>query len=154
MKMPMSDDRLIRMIAVFKFFKAVLLIAVGIGVLRLLHKDVASVIRHWSEALRVDPANRFLDAALGKATRVRPDQIKKLGLGSFLYAGLFLTEGTGLWLRKRWGEWLTVIITSSLVPVEIYEIYRRPSYVKVVVLALNVAFVLYLIYHMRSRRAG
>src|ERR1700722_3701749 len=153
MKMPMSDDRLIRMIAIFKFFKAGLLIAVGIGVLRLVHKDVATVIRHWSEALKVDPANRFLDAALGKATRVSPDQIKKLGLGSFLYAGLFLAEGTGLWLRKRWGEWLTIIITSSLVPIELYEIYRHPSWAKVVVLILNVAIVVYLIYHIRARRS-
>jgi len=152
MKMPMSDDRLIRLIAIFKFFKAGLLIAVGIGVLRLLHKDVASVLRHWSEALRVDPANHFLDAALGKATRVSPAQIKKLGLGSFLYAGLFLAEGTGLWLRKRWGEWLTVIITSSLVPIELYEIYRHASYVKLAVLALNVAIVIYLIYHIRRER--
>src|ERR1700733_7824335 len=149
MKMPISDDRLIRMIAIFKFFKAGLLIAVGIGVLRLVHKDVATVIRHWSEALKVDPANRFLDAALGKATRVSPDQIKKLGLGSFLYAGLFLAEGTGLWLRKRWGEWLTVIIKSSLVPVEVYEIHRHPSLAKVGVLVVNIAIVVYLIWHMR-----
>ena len=69
---------------------------------------------------------------------------------AFSMRGLFLAEGTGLWLRKRWGEWLTVIITSSLVPVEIYEIHRRFGYAKIVVLALNVAIVLYLIYHMRT----
>ena len=72
---------------------------------------------------------------------------------TLLYAGLFLAEGTGLWLRKRWGEWLTVIITSSLVPVEVYEIHRHPSWAKVVVLILNVAIVVYLIYHIRSRRS-
>src|SRR3984957_6530835 len=154
MKMPMSDDRLIRLIAIFKFFKAGLLIAVGIGVLRLLHKDVASVLRHWSEALRVDPANHFLDAALGKATRVSPAQIKRLGLGSFLYAGLFLAEGTGLWLQKRWGEGLTGIITGSLVPLEIYEIYRHPSAVNVVVLLINFGIVGYLIHQIRTRRAA
>ena len=57
------------------------------------------------------------------------------------------------WRRRRWGEWLTVIITSSLVPVEVYEIYRHSSYVKLVVLALNVAIVIYLIYHMRRQRS-
>jgi uncharacterized membrane protein (DUF2068 family) len=154
MKPPTSDDRLIRLIAIFKLFKAALLIAVGIGVLRLVHQDVAGVIEHWCRALRLDPANRFLDAALEKATHVRPDQITKLGLGSFLYAGLFLTEGTGLWLRKRWAEWLTVIITSSLVPLELYEIYRHVSYVKLVVLALNIGIVVYLIYHIRSERTS
>jgi uncharacterized membrane protein (DUF2068 family) len=151
--MKTSDDWLIRLIAVFKFLKAGLLIALGVGVFRLVHKDLGSVIEHWCEAMRLDPGSHFVNLALEKAAHVRPEQVKKLGFGSFLYAGLFLAEGTGLWLRKRWGEWLTVIITSSLVPVEIYEIYRRPSYVKVVVLALNVAIVVYLIYHIRSPRS-
>jgi len=151
--MKTSDDWLIRLIAVFKFLKAGLLIALGVGVFRLVHKDLGSVIEHWCEAMRLDPGSHFVNLALEKAAHVSPEQVKKLGLGSFLYAGLFLAEGTGLWLRKRWGEWLTVIITSSLVPVEIYEIYRRPSYVKVVVLALNVAIVVYLIYHIRGQRS-
>lgn len=148
MKSP--EDGLLRLIAVFKFFKAGLLIALGVGLFKLLHKDVGDVLEHWSQALRLDPGNRFLDLAMEKAARVSPGQVKKLGLGRFLYAGMFLSEGTGLWLRKRWGEWLTVIITSSLVPIEIYEIYRHFSYAKVMVLALNVAIVLYLIYHLRT----
>lgn len=151
--MKSSDDRLLRLIAIFKFLKAALSIALGIGVFKLLHKDVAGVIEHWIEALRLDPGSHFVNLALEKAAHVSPAQVKKLGLGSFLYAGLFLAEGTGLWLRKRWGEWLTVIITSSLVPIEVYEIYRHSSYIKLVVLALNVAIVLYLIYHIRSRRS-
>jgi uncharacterized membrane protein (DUF2068 family) len=149
--MKSSDDRLLRLIAVFKFLKAGLLIALGIGAFKLLHKDLGSILEHWIEAMRLDPGERFLDAALAKASRVSPAQIKKVGVGSFIYAGLFLTEGTGLWLRKRWGEWFTIILTSSAVPIEIYEIHRHPSAVKVVVLALNVAVVAYLIYHLRSR---
>lgn len=150
--MKSSEDGLLRLIAIFKFLKAGLLIAVGIGLFKLLHKDVGDVVEHWSEALRLDPGRHYVNLALEKAAHVSPAQVKKLGLGSFLYAGLFLAEGTGLWLRKRWGEWLTVIITSSLVPVEVWEIYRHFSYAKVVVLALNVAIVIYLIWHMR--RAG
>jgi uncharacterized membrane protein (DUF2068 family) len=151
-RMKSSNDRLIRVIAVFKFFKTALLIAIGVGAFRLMHKDIGNVLEHWVEALRLDPGRHFLDVALAKASDLRPEQIRKLGLGSFLYAGLFLTEGTGLWLRKRWAEWLTTIITSSLVPVEIYEIHRHPGWVKVGVLAVNVAVVVYLIWHMRSRR--
>jgi uncharacterized membrane protein (DUF2068 family) len=150
--MKSSDDRLLRLIAIFKFLKAALLIALGVGLFRFVHKDIGGVLEHWCKALRLDPGSHFLDVALEKATRVSPAQMKKLGLGSFLYAGLFLAEGIGLWLRKRWGEWLTVIITSSLVPVEIYEIHRHPSYAKGAVLALNVAIVIYLIYHMRKQR--
>ena len=152
--MKTSHDRLLRLIALFKFFKAAMLIALGVGAFRLLHKDVGGIVEHWVEALRLDPGNRFVDAALAKASNLHPDQIKQLGLGSFLYAGLFLAEGTGLWLEKRWGEWLTVIITSSLVPVEIYEIYRHPSVVRVAVLVINIAVVGYLIYRIRSKRAA
>lgn len=131
-----------------------MLIALGVGAFKLLHRDVGRIAEHWVDALRLDPGNRFVDAALGKAAHLRPEQIKKLGLGSFLYAALFLVEGTGLWLEKRWGEWLTVIITGSLVPVEIYEIYRHPSAVKVAVLVINLGIVGYLIDHIRRRAAG
>jgi uncharacterized membrane protein (DUF2068 family) len=148
--MKSSEDGLIRLIAAFKFLNAGLLIALGVGLFKLLHKDVGDVLEHWSKALRLDPGSHFVNLALEKAAHVSPAQVKKLGLGSFLYAGLFLAEGTGLWMRKRWGEWLTIVVTSSLVPVEIYEIYEHFSYVKVGVLALNVAIVIYLIYRMRA----
>jgi uncharacterized membrane protein (DUF2068 family) len=152
--MKASHDRLLRAIAVFKFFKCATLIALGVGAFRLLHRDIGGVAEHWVEALRLDPGNRWVERALARAGHLRPDQIKQLGLVSFLYAGLFLAEGTGLWLEKRWGEWLTVIITSTLVPVEIYEIYRHPSAVKVSVLAINVGIVGYLIWRIRARGVG
>ncbi len=138
------------MIAVFKFLKSAALIALGVGAFKLLHKDLCDLTEYWVRALRLDPGSRYVEAALAKVVNLHPEQIKKLGLVSFLYAGLFLAEGTGLWMQKRWGEWLTVIITSSLVPVEIYEIYRHPSAVKVAVLAVNVGIVAYLIYKIRS----
>jgi uncharacterized membrane protein (DUF2068 family) len=146
-----SNDRLIRLIAVFKFLKAGLLVALGVGAFKLVHSDMAAVIEHWVRALRLAPGNHFLDAALGKIPHLNPEQIKKLGLGSFIYAAMFLTEGVGLWMLKRWAEWLTVIITSSLVPFEIYEIYRHPTSVKVGVLAINVAIVVFLIYRIRAQ---
>ena len=129
------------------------MIALGIGALKLLHKDLGGLLEHWTMALGLDPGNRFVDATLAKASNLSPEQVKKLGLGSFLYAALFLAEGTGLWLLKRWGEWLTVIITGSLVLVEIYEIYGHPSVVKIAVLVVNIGMVGYLIYHVRSKDA-
>ena len=147
------DDRdpVLRLIAIFKFFKATMLVALSFGAFRLLHKDVGALLEHWIEALKLDPGNHFVDALLAKASNLTPEQIKKLGLGSLVYAGLFLVEGTGLWLRKRWGEWLTVIITASLVPVEIYEIVRHPTLTKVALLAVNVAIVWYLIERVRTK---
>jgi uncharacterized membrane protein (DUF2068 family) len=148
--MKSSSNRLLRLIAAFKFFKGALLIAVGFGAFKLMHKDIGDLAERCTEALRLNPANHFVDTTLQKVSTLDPGQIKKLGAGSLLYAALFLTEGTGLWLGKRWAEWLTVIITSSLVPLEIYEIYRHPSALKVAVLIINLAIVAYLIYRIRS----
>lgn len=145
-----TNNRVIRLIALFKLVKAVLLIVVGMSALHLLHKDVASVAEHWVKVLGLDPGNRYIDRALQKAGDLTPNKIRGLGIGSFIYAGLFLTEGIGLWLVKRWAEWFSVIITSSLVPVEVYEICRHPSALKILVLILNIAVVAYLIYLIRN----
>jgi uncharacterized membrane protein (DUF2068 family) len=146
-----SHGRLLRLIALFKLLKATLLISVGVGALKLLHKDVAGAVEHWVELLGLDPNNHYIDIALEKASNLTPDKIKQLGLGSMTYAGLFLIEGTGLWLEKRWAEWLTIIITSSLVPFEIYEIHRHTTAIKIAVLLINIAIVAYLFFRIRSK---
>lgn len=148
--MKSSDTRLIRLIALFKLLKAVLLIAVGLGVLHLLHTDVASVLAHWVKMLGLDPGDRYVERLLQKAVALTPSTIRGLGVGSFIYAGLFLTEGIGLWLLKLWAEWLTVIATSSLVPVEIFEIHRHPTVLKVLVLIVNIAVAGFLLYRIRA----
>jgi uncharacterized membrane protein (DUF2068 family) len=151
--MKSADRRLVRLIAVFKLIKAVLLIAVGVSALKLLHKDLARLLEHWVAILGLDPGEPYVDRALQKAANLTPNKIKGLGIGSFIYAALFLTEGIGLWLLKHWAEWFTVIITSSLVPIELYEIQRHPSPMKVVVLIINIAAVGYLLYRIRSERS-
>jgi len=150
--MKSSQERFLRLIAIFKFFKAAILIALSVGVFRLLHKDVGETAERWVKALRLDPGNHFVDAVLIKASLITPAQIKKLGLGSLIYAALFLTEGTGLWLLKRWAEWFTAILTATLIPLEIYEIHRRPTVPRVVVLLINVAIVFYLVWCIRQRK--
>ena len=140
----------LRLIAVFKLLKAATLIAAGIGALRLVHNNEA--LEHWIRVLGIRPGGHLLDAALGKLASVPPRRLRELGVGSFIYAGLFLTEGIGLWLNKRWAEWFTTIITASLVPLEMYELFRHPTIGKVAVLAINVAVVVYLILRIRRER--
>src|SRR5260370_11731874 len=98
------------------------------------------------------PGNQDVDGALQKLANLTSHNSKGLGVGSFVYAGLFLIEGIGLWMVRRWAEWFTVIVTSSLVPVEIYEIHRHPSPVKILVLIINLAVVGYLVYRIRNPR--
>lgn len=148
--MKSADNRLIRLIALFKLLKAALLIAVGMSALHLLHKDVAGMAEHWVTVLGLDPGNRYVSRALQKVGDLSPQKIRNFGVVSFIYAGLFLTEGIGLWLVKRWAEWFSVIITSSLIPVEVYEIYRHPSAIKGLVLIVNIVVVGYLLHLIRK----
>jgi uncharacterized membrane protein (DUF2068 family) len=149
--MKSSDAKLIRLIAVFKLMKAVLLLAVGVGALRLLHADVTSVLEHWVVKLGLGPGSHDLGRALLKAAALTPNKIKDVVVGSFVYAGLFLTEGIGLWLLKRWAEWFTIILTSTLIPVEVYEVFRHANALRVLVLAINVALVVYLVHLVRNK---
>jgi uncharacterized membrane protein (DUF2068 family) len=137
------------LIALFKLVKAILLIAVGIGALKLMHRDVAETIVRWVDILRVDPENRFIHRLLSHVLFVTPAQLKATSAGTFVYAGLLLTEGTGLLLRKRWAEYFTIITTGGLIPLEVYEISRRLTASKIAVLVINVAIVIYLVEHVR-----
>jgi uncharacterized membrane protein (DUF2068 family) len=139
------------LIGLFKLFKALLLIAAGIGAIKLLHKDLASTAMHWVQVLRVDPDNRFVHGILVRIFRVTPKQLKELSVGTFIYAGLFLTEGVGLLLRKHWAEYFTIITTGAFIPLEIYEVARHFTLTKLVVTLVNVLIVWYLVARVRSR---
>jgi uncharacterized membrane protein (DUF2068 family) len=80
-------------------------------------------------------------------------ELHQLAAATFGYAALFLVEGVGLILRKHWAEWMTVIVTGSFVPFEVYSLLRRPGPGKVVALALNVAIVVYLARRIAVDRA-
>jgi uncharacterized membrane protein (DUF2068 family) len=140
------------LIGVFKLLKGLLLVAAGVGALKLLHKDIADVVTRWVEMVRIDPDSRFIHGLLTKLFATTSKQLKDLSVGLFIYAGLFLTEGIGLLLRKHWAEYLTVITTSALIPLEVYELAKRFSTAKLAILAVNVAIVWYLIERIRERR--
>ena len=123
---------------------------VGIGALRLLHRDVGEVVSHWVDVLGVDPDNRYIHRLLSRAFAVSPRQLKEASVGTFIYAGLLLTEGTGLSLRKRWAEYFTSITTAGLIPLEVYEIHRHLTATNIVVLLINVAIVIYLFARVRQ----
>jgi uncharacterized membrane protein (DUF2068 family) len=138
------------LIALFKLVKGILLLAVGIGALRLLHRDVAQTVAHWVDILRVDPDNRIIHSLLARVLAVTPAQLRAASVGTFVYAGLLLTEGLGLLYRKRWAEYFTIITTAGLIPIEVYEISRRVTVAKFAVLFINVAIVVYLVRRVRK----
>ncbi len=139
------------LIAVFKLLKGLLLLAVGIGALNLLHKDVTELVTHWINLLRVDPDNRYIHRLMAKFPHLDDRKLKEISAGTFFYAALLLTEGIGLSLRKRWAEYFTIIATGSLIPLEVYELLIRPGLAKAVVIGINVAVVAYLVVAVRRK---
>jgi uncharacterized membrane protein (DUF2068 family) len=151
---PKHPGRGLLWIAAYKLVKAVLLLALGFGALHYLHRDPAHEIAHWVDLLRVDPHNHYLLWLMQKVAKVDEKKLRELSVGTFFYAALFLCEGTGLSLRQRWAEYLTIVSTASLLPVEVYEIFIGPSVVKVGLLVLNVAIVVYLVREVRGKHGG
>lgn len=144
------DGNGLRLIAVFKLAKGLLLVAVGIGAIKLLHKDVSELAANWVAAIRVDPDNRLIHGLIAKLGLMNDRKLEELSFGSFFYAALLLTEGVGLWLKKRWAEYFTIITTCSLIPLELYEIAKRITITRIVFLLVNVAIVWYLFVQLRK----
>jgi uncharacterized membrane protein (DUF2068 family) len=132
------------LIGAYKLLEAAALFALAIGLLRYLHRDISEPVLHWIRVLRMDPDNHYIHLFLNKVFAVSPKQIRELGLGSFIYAGLRLIEGVGLVMRKRWAEYLVVIITGIFIPLELYEVFHHFTAIRCVVLLVNVAIVWYL----------
>jgi uncharacterized membrane protein (DUF2068 family) len=139
------------LIGAWKLVEAAALLAIAIGLLRYLHRDISGPILHWVRLLRMDPDNHYIHLFLTKALSISPQQIREFSLGSFIYAGLRMIEGVGLVMRKRWAEYLVVIITAIFIPLELYELFHRFTPVRLVVLLLNVAVVLYLARNLRRK---
>ena len=114
-----------------------------------LHRDYNTIMNDLSGG---DPGAVQIRGILGylrKAFEYSPRRLITLGLVVTAYAALEATEMVGLWFNKRWAEYLTLVATAALVPLEIYEISLKVSVFKVVTLAINVAIVVYLLYAKR-----
>ena len=139
-----NSDAWIRVIAVFKLFKATLLLALGLGVAALLHKDLADNLQHWVTLLWLRQENRYVRTFLSWVMGINHRNLRLFEVSTLIYSGLLWTEGIALLLLKRWAEYLTVIITASFIPFELYTEIRHVSIAKTLVLLINIAVVWYL----------
>ena len=147
------------LIAGFKLLKGTLLLAVGFGLLKLVHADIATLFSQLLETLNLDDHSRLLHALLLKVDALQPKNVLTMSVVSLAYAGLLLTEGLGLWFERAWAAYLTVIATSLFIPFELYEIVKRITVPRIGVLLLNLVIVLYLIsqlkhHTLRSKHAA
>ena len=146
-----GHDRWLIIIGAFKILEGTFFVLLGLGVVRLLHRDVGDLLLRLALALRIDPESHFVNLLLDKVQLLTPHKMRLISAGIFLKAGLDYLEGIGLAMEKTWAEWLTIAITASFLPWEVFEIIRRFTWMKVGITLLNVLVLLYLLWVQQLR---
>jgi uncharacterized membrane protein (DUF2068 family) len=142
---PKPRNQWLILIAAFKLAQALLFIAVGVGARRLLHKNVGDLLEQLANHMRFNPESRLVNFILEKSSLVDDRMLRRIGAVAYFYAALDLIEGTGLYLEKVWGEYLTLAITASFLPLEIFEVFRRLTWIRVSLLVVNTMVFFYLL---------
>ena len=136
---------MLAVIAAFRVLKALVLVAVAVGALRLLDRETASRAREWLAALPLVARHPAVERAASKVTGATPAHLEIAASVGLAYAVLFAVEGVGLWLQRVWAEYLTIVATTSFIPFEVYELTRRFTPIRLGALVVNVAIVGYLV---------
>jgi uncharacterized membrane protein (DUF2068 family) len=149
-------DRGLLAIGIFKLLEAAFFFLVGFGVIHFLHRDLGDAAVRLAERLRMDLDGRVMTWVLDHLDDITSHRLKQIGAFTFFYAGLRVTEGVGLVLEKLWAEYLTIGVTVSFLPWEMYEIFRKPDMLRLCLLVANFAVLVYLAWSLdrRNRRLG
>src|SRR5271156_4843929 len=148
---PASRFNILRTIALYKLVKVLLLLALAYGEVRLSDASLIAKLVTWASARPLGLEHKVVTWLLEWFSGLSASRVHALRMVTLAYAAVFAIEGIGLWMRKRWAEWMTTIITASLIPLELWELFNRPNIGKAAVFVANVAIVVILIRHVRSK---
>jgi len=147
-------DRGLLAIGLFKLGKALLFFSLGLGAIHLLHKDLGDEVLRLAKELKFDPESKLVALLLEKVDLIDDHRLRLISLGTFAYSVLALTEGIGLMLEKAWAEYLTLFLTISFLPWELYELSRHPNWYSLSLLLINLAVLWYLVWVLRKKKAN
>jgi uncharacterized membrane protein (DUF2068 family) len=149
---------ILRLLAVERWVRGGIIVLLGVGVLRLsstqvslkalFDRDLAS-LRPFFNQIHFNVSDSATIRAIENVLTAQHSTLDIIAAFLFFYGGLQLVEGTGLWLLKRWGEYFAVVATSLFLPLEIYELIERVTWIRIAALAVNVAAVVYLLVSKR-----
>ena len=156
---------ILRLLAVERWVRGVIIVLLGVAVLRLSSTQVSlkelfdrdlDALRPFFDQIHFNVSDSATIKAIENVLTARQSTLYLVAAFLFFYGGLQLVEGTGLWLLKRWGEYFAVVATSLFLPLEIYELTERVTWIRISALAINVAAVVYLLLSKRlfGQRGG
>lgn len=147
-----AEKRGLFLVGLFKLLKALFFIGVGTGAFHLVHRDLGALVMHLIDSLPIDPEGRVVSMVMDKADLIDAHDLRRIGTGAFIYAALCLVEGTGLVSRKTWAEYVTVMLTVLGLPLEVFELLRRATWLKAAALVANLLILGYLVWVLRNRQ--
>jgi uncharacterized membrane protein (DUF2068 family) len=140
----MTSHRLqesIRAVAVFEAVKGVFVLAAGFGLLSLLHKDAHRIAFEFISTLNLNPAQKYPKIFIDLADHITDGKLWFFASLALIYSAFRFVEGYGLWKERAWAEWLALVSGTIYLPIEIYEVCVKVSFVSVFALVANIVVV-------------
>jgi uncharacterized membrane protein (DUF2068 family) len=143
--------RYLKLIAVFKILKGVILLALGLSLIFLNRTRWMDSISGWTTDELLVIHSKTLHYLLNELQRALiGGHLRATAVLSLFYSAVLFTEGIGVYLQKRWAEFLMVIATSALIPLEIHHLFVKRSVAAVVILVVN-CFIVWFLYRVLRR---
>lgn len=152
--LPRRSDTLVRVIGGLKLLKASVLLTLGVCGLSTSGVELGRLVTRALMWLGIFAGRDSIARALHRLMSLDFRTEHRLAALSLAYGAVFLVEGMGLLARKHWAEWMTVVVTASFIPFEIYEMTKGFGVGKVLTLSLNLLIVIYLLWRrIHDRRS-
>ena len=154
----LKDALILRLLAVERLGRGLLLVALAYGIYRfdgarnslvMVFQQYLPLFEPIAHRLGVDLEDTGPVKLIEEALKARHSTLLLVAAGVLAYGALQLLEGTGLWLMRRWGEYVAMVGTSLFIPLEVYELVHTVTWLKVAALLLNLFAVVYLLWTKR-----
>jgi uncharacterized membrane protein (DUF2068 family) len=144
--------RYLKIIALFKIAKAVLLFLLGFSLLFVNARDTwMDAMSNWAADEILLEHSRAVIYLLGKLQAVlNGGALRATGLLALFYCAVLLTEGIGVYMQQRWAEYLMIFATSAFIPIEVRHLLYRPDISSLLILLAN-CFVVWFLYLVLRR---
>lgn len=136
----------LKVVAWLEATKGALVLAVGLGVFEMLHRDIQAGAERLVRNMHLNPASHYPRVFIEAMTRLDKPHLRLLAAGALAYALIRFIEAIGLWGGRRWAEWFGALSGSIYLPLEIYNLWAGVTWPRVTVLLTNLVVVGYLVF--------
>jgi uncharacterized membrane protein (DUF2068 family) len=136
-----ASRRVVKSVALFEATKGVIVLLAGFGLLSLLHHDLRALAIALVGRLHMDASHHYPSVFIEAASRTTDARLWSIATIGFVYAIFRFVEAYGLWFCRTWAEWLALVSGGIYLPLEVYEIIQRITWMRVSALIANLVVV-------------